>query len=373
MGEYNGGRIALIGSVLPFRGGISLHTNMLHRALSLRAELVPVSFKKLYPKWLYPGTSCVDPDANGHSENGVDYILDPLSPLTWLKTCHYLEKNRVRAVIMPWWTVFFFPYYVFIARYMRSRGSRIFFFCHNVVDHESAFWKGQLARTVLRKGDFYVMHTSYGAAVLQGLVPGAECIVLPQPVHDRCPADLNSPARRAATELIFFGLVRNYKGLDILIKAIDELDGEYVFLTVAGEWWTAGRQLRQRIEEGPSKDGVEVIDRYLTREETAMCFLRADVVIIPYRATTGTGVVPLACHYGKPVIATKVGGLPEIVRDGTTGRLIPTGDPHALAEAIRDFIHTPRDYAEGIRAASTEMTWEGLARTITASLSGKLA
>ena len=373
MSERRGGPIALIGPVLPFCGGISHHTTMLHRALSLKSKLVTVSFKKLYPGLLYPGSSCLDPDAGGYSEPGVNYVLDPLAPLSWLRTCRYLEKNLVRAVIMPWWTVFFFPCYSFIAGYLRRRGVRVAFICHNIVDHERAYWKKRLARAVLGMGDIHFVHTNYGASVLRDLVPGAECIVHPHPVYDQYPVAGNIPARRAATELLFFGLVRDYKGLDILIEAMDELKDEDVFLTVAGEWWRGRKKLRRSLEKSPSRKRVEVIDRYLNGEETALCFSRADVVVLPYRTVTATGVVPLAYHYGKPVIATRVGGMPEVVLDGTTGRLVPPGDPHALAQTIRDFIRSPRDYASGISAALVEMTWESLAETIASSLREKLS
>lgn len=75
--------IMVIGPVLPFRGGIAQHTTLLSRALAASREFHVISFKRLYPKWLFPGQSDRDPNYQGHVEQGTEYLLDSMNPLTW--------------------------------------------------------------------------------------------------------------------------------------------------------------------------------------------------------------------------------------------------------------------------------------------------
>ena len=193
---------------------------------------------------------------------------------------------------------------------------------------------------------------------MRKLAPSAEIAVYPHPVFNQYPAPQKTLPRRAPLELLFFGFVRPYKGLDVLVEAMHLLKGGDVFLTVAGEWWSKDSELRRSIAEAGH---IELIDRYVSEHEAADLFARAGAVVLPYRAATASGIVSLAYHYGKPVIASRVGGLPDVVADGATGRLVPPGDPRALAGAIREFLDRPPASGEGIEAMKRRMTWDGLA------------
>lgn len=356
-------RLGLIGPLLPHRGGIAQHTTMLHRTLRTRADLLSVSFKKLYPKWLYPGKTVLDTGHKGHKEDGVTYALDPLNPVTWEKVCRLFIKHAPQAVIIPWWTVFCSPCYLSICSYLKQKGIRILFLCHNVVEHEMTEWKMMVSKLVLSQGSHFFMHSEAEAARLKALLPKADISVHPHPVYHQFPAPRVKHRRRAKLELLFFGLVRPYKGLDVLIEAMHQLKKEDIFLTIAGEWWYKDETLKKRIEA--VKGRIEVVDRYITEEEAAAFFSRADVIVLPYRHATGSGVIPLAYHYGKPVITTTVGGLPEVVIDGVSGRLVKPEDPDALAKVLQEFLQkNPASMQEGVRKTAESMTWEGLAECI---------
>ncbi|MEE8575399.1 MAG: glycosyltransferase [Thermodesulfobacteriota bacterium] len=356
-------RVALLGPTLPYRGGIAQYITTLNRIFASRTDLLTVSFKRQYPKLLYPGESDLDPDYTNHKEPGVLYEVDSLNPLTWLRVCRRLVSHRPEAVIISWWTVFWAPCFGFIARYLKRRSIKVIFICHNVVDHESAAWKIRLTRWVISNGSAFLIHCKNDGEKLNELVPGAKTVFHLYPGYDKFPEPKGTLPRRAKLELLFFGFVRPYKGLDILIDAMELLKGEEIFLTVAGEWWDGGDGLRARLNSLGGK--AEVIDRFVTEDETAELFSRADVVVIPYRNSTGSGIVPLAYRYGKPVIATSVGGLPDVIDDGLSGFLVSPEDPEALAGAIRKFLGGERpDLSKGIKNAASRMTWEGLAKTL---------
>ncbi len=358
-------RIGLMGPVLPYRGGIAQYTTMLHRTLRSQSELLTLSFKRQYPKWLYPGKSDLEPGYEEYHESGVFYVLNSMNPYTWLKVCRLLIEHGPHLVVIPWWTIFWSQCFGLIARYLRYRGIQVMFLCHNVVEHESVFWKVKLTRLVLSQCSTFLVHTREEAARLKALVPKARIAVHPHPIFNQFPPAKRSLPRRAQLELLFFGFVRPYKGLDILLESIHLLKGEDVFLTIAGEWWGNGAKLRRLIEDKDLKGKVKVINRYISEQETAEFFSKADVVVLPYRSATGTGIIPLAYHYCKPVIATRVGGLPEVVDDGVSGRLIEPENPYALAEVIRKFLYTsPMSMQQGVEKVAKQMTWEGLAACI---------
>ncbi len=358
-------RLGLVGPVLPFRGGIAQHTTMLHRTLSARVELTSVSFKRQYPKLLYPGRDDISPEHREHCEAGVHYLIDSLNPATWLKAGRLFTHAAISSVVIPWWTVFWAPCFGFIAGYLRKRKVRILFLCHNVSDHDPTFWKELLSRKTLSKGDFFLATNRADADRLFAMMPDARVAVYPLPVSQCLPPAVSSVRKRARLELLFFGFVRPYKGLDVLVEAMRLLKGEDVFLTIAGEWWQKLAPLRQALHDPGILNKIEVVDRYITEVETAFYFSRADAVVLPYLDASGSGVVPLAYHYSKPVIATKVGGLIDVVEDGVSGRLVQPGDPSALASVIREFLHSPAPVTgEGVRRVSERMTWDGLATSL---------
>ena len=356
-----GPRVGLIGPILPYRGGVAQHTTMIHRELSGRCELLTVSFKRQYPKWLYPGKSDREPGREKDREPGVLYELDPLNPLTWRRACDRLEEHGAQAVVIAWWTVFWAPCFSFIASRLERRGVRVVFLCHNCFDHDSSFMKSSVARRVLSGRSAFIAQSSEDATTLRKLTPSAEVSVYPHPVFNQFPAPQKTLPRRARLELLFFGFVRPYKGLDVLVEAMELLKAEDVFLTVAGEWWSKDAELRGAIARAGR---IELIDRYIPEADAADLFCRADVVVLPYRSATASGIVSLSYHYGKPVIASRVGGLPDVVDDGASGRLVPPGDPDALAAAIRGFLGAPPASAAGIEAVKRRMTWEGLASCV---------
>ena len=170
--------------------------------------------------------------------------------------------------------------------------------------------------------------------------------------------------RRGSLDLLFYGFVRPYKGLDLLVEAM-ALTADDVYLTIAGEFWDGERQIRERISALGLGSRVELRPRYHSEEETAELFARCDVVALPYRSATGSGVVPIAYHYNKPVIVSRVGGLPDVVHEGETGRLVEPGDVEALAAAIKSMTRTEAEsMIPAIQAMKSSMTWSSLAAAL---------
>jgi glycosyltransferase involved in cell wall biosynthesis len=351
-------RLVFVAPLRPYRGGIAQYSTDLHCVLAGRTELLTVSFARQYPRWLYPGESDTEPGAGADREADVWYGLAPLNPWSWRQTLAKILAHRPDAVVITWWTAFWAPAFGYLAKRLARAGVPVTFICHNVYDHEQTPLKSAFARHVLKHGRAFLVHSKEEVAALRGIAPGAEVAVHPHPVFTQYHDPGTVPPRRAALELLFFGLVREYKGVDVLANAMRELKGQDMAWTVAGEWWMRSGALLNKLAQS---ENVEVIDHYIPLAEVAGLFARADLVVLPYRHATGSGVIPLAYRYGKPVVASSVGGIPEVVTDGVTGFLVPPGDAQALARALCRFQRERPNMTPAVRDAAQRMTWESLA------------
>lgn len=354
-------KIAVIGPVVPFRGGIAQHTTRLANALADLTDVTVITFSRLYPRWLYPGKFQTE-QSGLRLVPFAQFVLDAVNPFSWLRTVAHIEAESPSCAIFPWWTFFLAPCYSYLARRLRRRGIPVLFFCHNVVDHEVAGWKKLLVQTVLRHGTGFVVQTRDEAEKLRTLLGDVEVLYHPHPVYDQFPSVYKPLPRRALLELLFYGFIRPYKGLDVLLVAMAGLGDVDVHLSIVGEPWGKNEvDWQRRIQEAGIGERVEFVPHYASDEETARYFARADAVVLPYRSATGTGVVATAYHYRKPVIASCVGGLRDVVAEGKTGLLIPPDDPQALAAAIRRFaMDGIENSVANIAQAAEEMTWEHL-------------
>lgn len=358
-------RIVLIGPMLPFRGGIAQHTTMLYRALKQRCEILAISFSRQYPAWLFPGESDRDPDYVGYREAGVAYLIDSLNPVTWRRALKVIRRFAPQAVIIPWWTVYWAFCFHHIAAALKRLGVPVIFVCHNVVEHETIVWKRLLTSWVLATTDRFAVHTRQDRDNLLSVLPGARVLTHPLPVFDQFPTAIGALPPRAGLELLFFGFVRPYKGLDVLLGAMALIKDHDIMLTVAGEFWSDETAYRQQVERLGLSAMVEMQPGYHSEAATAELFARADVVVLPYRSATGSAIIPLAYHYGKPVIATRVGGLPDVVSPGRTGVLVAPDSPRAFADAITGISREKaRAMGPAIQEFTRALSWGSLAEGI---------
>jgi glycosyltransferase involved in cell wall biosynthesis len=338
---------------------------MLAHALSQHSDLLVVSFTRQYPRWLFPGESDREEGVSAGLGSRCQFVLDSLDPRTWRRTANIVVEHLPDAVIIPWWTIFWAPCFRYLARSISSQGIPVHFFCHNVVDHEASGWKKALTGWVLRSGNGFFVQSSAEERRLRALVARGPVTVHGHPVFGQFPSAPGPRERRAALELLFFGFVRPYKGLDVLLHALARLEDADFMLTVAGEFWGGLDDVRRQISELDLGNRVQVIPRYVSEIEAAELFARADAVVMPYLSATGSGVLGLAYRYGKPVIASRISGIEEHIVDGKTGILVRPGSVDELASALRSIDATrARAMASAIEAVASGLTWESLAAVV---------
>lgn len=363
-------RLVLLAPVVPYRGGIPQHTSMLANALARLCDLRIVSYRRLYPEWLYPGQSTTDPENLLVLEPAAEFLVDTVSPPTWRAALRRVLALAPAAVMLPWWTVVLAPLYRYWVGVLRRRGVPVVFFCHNVVDHEAAGWKRWTAGAILRSGDLFFVHTRGEEERLRELLGERAVIRHPHPVYSQFPEPARSLPRRAPIELLFFGAIRAYKGLDVLLAALKRVEDLPWHLSIVGEpWWQEGERVRKLLETHGLEARTELVYRYATDQETADYFARADAVVLPYRSATGTGVLAAAYRFRKPVIASRVPGLVDVVAEGRNALLAEPGDDGELAARIREFAaHGLPETAAAIDELEATMSWSGLAREVVAGV-----
>lgn len=325
-----------------------------------------LSFARQFPKVLYPGESDQDAQMPPPADIEAKFCLDSINPLSWLASARWVLAQKPDLVVIPSWTFFLGPSLGFVARTLRRRNVPVVMVVHNVQDHEAIWWKRGLSVFQLRQASRFITHSNALAEELKALIPGTPVSIWPHPMYDDYPPAEGRLPREAALELLFFGLVRQYKGLDIGLRALAHADLPDVRLTVVGEFWEGQEETERLVRQLGLGDKVELVPRYVSDQEAAEYFARCDAVIAPYRSATGSGVVALAQWYRRPVIASDVPGLAAAVSEGVTGWLHPVGNTAALADILRAKVS--RQAAEAMRPAldlaCAELSWERFANAV---------
>lgn len=327
------GNIVVVGPLFPFRGGISAYNRLLFDVLKRYGLTdMAVSFSRQYPAWLYPGKSDKEEGFENSKLDDVIYPLDSINPWTWWKTARDISSLRPSLVVFHWWTIFWAPCFAVLSHLLKRKGIRTAFICHNLEDHDSGRLKSWMSRRALGMADGFLTHSSDQKAALERQFPNRPVFYHPIPKFGNYPAAQGVLPKRGRLELLFFGFIRPYKGLDLLIEALDRLKDARVHLTVVGEPWGDMRDLQDFVKSRHLN--VEFHLEYKRDDELGEFFHRADFVVLPYRHATGSAVASVAHHYNKPLLASCVGGLPDVVEHGRTGMLFEPNDVAAIADTI---------------------------------------
>jgi len=336
-------RITLIGSMPPARG-VSAYTASLAGALALRddVDLDVLSFRSLYPKLLYPGGA---PDAR--SDTGIDNTLPVRRSLTWWNPVGWIAAGfRLRGDIVhaQWWSFFLAPAYAAVLAVARLRGKRVVLTVHNTEPHERGLLRRVANRAVLPFAHCIIVHALANARSLTAGRAAASVAIVPIGIaaQSRTPRD-RADARAAlglpahAPLVLFCGHIRGYKGVDVLFEAFSQVADRLpdAQLLVAGQLWRDAAVIEARADELAARLGgrVHARFRYLTGEELHDCYSAADLVVFPYRRFDAQSAAASdALAYGRAIVVTDVGGLPELVDDPAA--VVPPSDARALAEAI---------------------------------------
>lgn len=222
-----------------------------------------------------------------------------------------------------------------------------------------ATWRTHMARAVLYRSArrFVLFNAAQSSefARARGISPDRIAVTHLGPYVAYRAWDQPERAHDTPFTVLFFGRLSAYKGLEVLCAAASSLARALPGARVV----IAGRPVGDYAL--PRECPVEIVDGYVPNAQLARLFRDADVVVCPYTEATQSGVVLTAYAFERPVVASAVGGLPEYVRDGQSGLLVPPGDVDALVAALVRLGREPElveRLRQGVRdLTASELSW----------------
>jgi glycosyltransferase involved in cell wall biosynthesis len=366
-------KIVLIGPVYPYKGGISHYTTLMYRALKVHHEVTMISFKLQYPKLLFKKEQ-KDYRYESFRIKDTQYLINTANPFNWLNVVRSINRLQADIIIFQWWHPYFAPCYYILTKLIKR--SKILFVCHNVFPHERFLMDRWLCKMIMKQGNYFVTQSHMDEKDLLEIKPDARYIVTPHPTYNAFKMqNLSKETARQQLEMendtrmiLFFGFVREYKGLKYLLKAMPLIRTKLpdLQLWVVGDFGGDREDYIRIIEEEGIKDNIRLVEGYIPDSEVEKYFAATDLVVLPYVSATQSGIAQIAYGFEKPVVVTNVGGLPDIVKNGETGYIVESENETAIAEAVIKFFHNENkiDWKENIKAAADEFSWETMVSRI---------
>lgn len=365
-------KIAFLSPFYPYRGGIAQFSDSLYLSLRKLAEVKAFSFKRQYPKLLFPGTSQYTVDTDKKQFFSVERILDSINPLSYTKTAKAIIDYKPDLLIQPYWMPFFAPSLGWIAKKVQNAGIKVITIAHNVVSHEPRFGDMTLTNYYLKRSDGFILLSESNKKELEELKPGAKYIIHSLPFHDHYTPRIPEKDAREKLDLpqdkkilIYFGFIRDYKGLDLLIEAMKYLDDSYL-LMIVGEVYGEFTKYQQQIDELGLKSKIVKFINYIPDEEIPVYFSAADVCVLTYKSATQSGIVGISYQFDVPVIVTDVGGFKELVEENKTALVVKNLDPVEISDAIKKYFTEglKEKFIPNIAAVREKHSWDGLAKDV---------
>lgn len=365
--------VAVVGTFPPFRGGISQFNYALVRTLSAGHSVEAFNFTTQYPRLFFPGKTQMETSSSAQSFDS-ERVLSTVNPFTWVQTANRILLQGPDLVVFKYWMPFFAPSFgQVVRRVKRKMDTKVLVICDNIVPHEQRPLDLKLTRYFFDKVDRFVVMSKVVEHDLLALYPHAVYRYSPHPVYDIFGAPLSKERARKSLGLekekiiLYFGLIRQYKGLDILIRAARILKKslhDFRILAV-GECYDNLADYERLIVNLDVADVVDLRPRFIPDDEVRLYFSAADVIALPYRAATQSGIVPIAYHFNRPVVVSNVGGLPEIVSDNEVGFVVPP-NPESIAAAIERFYSEGREgaFSKNIETFKEKFSWSRFVQTV---------
>jgi glycosyltransferase involved in cell wall biosynthesis len=369
-------KVVIIGPAYPLRGGLATYNERLARAFQVAGDEVEiVTFSLQYPNFLFPGQTQYSTEAPPEGIF-IQAFINSVNPVTWFRTGNKLRRQMPDLVIFRFWLPFMGPAFGTIARMIaRNRHTKILAITDNIIPHEKRIGDAPFTNYFLSACQGYI---TMSRAVLQDLTrlqPDKPKIYHPHPLYDNFGEPLPKATAKQLLNLppensyiLFFGFIRAYKGLDLLLQAFaDErlAQMKHLKLIIAGEFYEDPQPYNDLIQRYNLEDRLVRATDFIPNAEVVRYFCAADIVVQPYKHATQSGVSQIAYHFDKPMLVTDVGGLAELIPDGRAG-YVTSPEPQAIANALVDFYTHRREeyFTAQVQELKKQFSWESMVKAI---------
>ena len=362
-------KITILGTAYPYRGGIAVFNERMAKAFQEKGYKTDIyTFTLQYPNILFPGKSQYSEDPPPANMK-ITQAVSSINPLNWWKVGRELARNKSDLVIAKFWLPFMGPCLGSIARLVKKNGhTRFMTVIDNIIPHEKRPGDRLFANYFAQACDGFVTMSRSVSEDLKQFTDNPHVSYLPHPIYDNFGEKISKPEARKwlglgmdEKVLLFFGIVRRYKGLDILLKAMadERIKEKNIKVIVAGEYYDDAAYYEDLISKFDIADSVISKPEFISNEEVKYYFCGTDMVVQPYRSATQSGISQMAYHFESPMLVTNVGGLPEIVPDGKVGYVTEVR-PKAVADAILDFYENDREatFRNNVVQEKARFSWD---------------
>ncbi len=340
-------KIALISVALPYRGGISKHTSILAENLSLYHSIDIINYKRQYPNILFPGiTQYIESISNFNSEN---MLIDTINPVSWFKTANIIVSRKYDLVIFRFWNPYFSLSLGVIARILKkySPQTKLISLCDNIIPHEKLLFTNLFIKFLFNKLDGHIVQSTQTEKELKKIIVSPKYQKTFHPLYNTFKEKINKHEATKQLKLkseniiLYFGIIRDYKGLDILIKSLEILKKNKNFqLVIAGECYGKKKKYTDLISLFNLKDNIKWFDEYIPDDQVNIYFSAADIVVLPYKSASQSGIAQIAYNYDLPIIVSNLPGLSEIVENGKSGFIFESKNHIELANILNENLGT---------------------------------
>ncbi len=364
-------KIAFLSTFYPFRGGIAQFNASLYRAFEKENSVKAFTFTRQYPDFLFPGETQMVTDKDRADKIPSDRILDTMNPFSYYSAASRIKEFAPDILLMKYWMSYMAPSLGTVAKKLKG-SAKVITILDNVIPHEKRFFDTAFTKYFLRQHHGFVVMSDAVKNDLLALHPGAKYISHPHPLYDHFGSAVETDEARKKLNIpggkkviLFFGFIRDYKGLDLLIEAVSKLNDEYV-LVIAGEVYGSFEKYDKQIDALKIKQRVVKHVRYISDDEVPLFFSAADVCVLPYKSATQSGITSIAYHFDLPLIATDTGGLKEAIQHGKTGIIVAHPDAGLIAGSVETYFseNNKPKFREEIKILKGRLSWNGLADAI---------
>ena len=359
-------RIAILSCFYPFRGGISQFNACLYNELGKSHDVKAFNFKRQYPEFLFPGKTQFVSENDEAVPIESESLLDTANPFTYGKTARRISEWEPDLLIVRYWMSYFAPSLGYVTRRLKKK-CKVISILDNVVPHERHFFDTPLTKFFLTGSTAFITLCEAVAKDLTGIKPDAEYEILPHPLYShfgkkvsRESAERKLGLASGKKNLLFFGLIREYKGLDILVEAFSALDDSYQ-LIIAGEPYGSFSKYQEMIDRSPGRDRIHTYLHYVRDSEVADYFSAADLTVLPYRSATQSGISSVSYHFEVPMIVTDTGGLKETIGNRGTGIVADRPECSEIRKKIEYYFSDPSVATScigNIKKEKERLSWE---------------
>ena len=361
-------KVFIIGPAYPLRGGLATFDELFCEAfLQQGHDCGIISYSLQYPNFLFPGSTQFDTSGMAPKNIKINTLINSINPISWNKTARFIKKQKPDFIVFRFWIPFMGPALGSIARMVRKSGVKVLAITDNVIPHETRPGDVAFAKYFIKACDGFITMSKAVMKDLEKFTSSANKKYLLHPLYTSFGEKINKQEARSKLGLptdkqlvLFFGLIRKYKGLDLLLDAMKELKSNpNINLVVAGEFYEDKQPYLDLIKQYDIENQVIIHGKFIANEDVKLYFSATDLVTLPYKTATQSGVTQVSFHFEVPTLVTNVGGLGEIIPDKIAGYVVePNGK--AIADGIRDYFENNRmpAFTEGMKKEKQKYDWK---------------